>query len=684
MSSSEEKTPFVSSDLLVTIQDLVEATATAKIESLESNNAELQLQINALEERIQTVQGRTLRSLENRVTETESSLLSLDQEGRKSERSQEHQLSRQLTENTFSLIYTLPLNSVAFFGCLLITLFQFCMPLLTLLDQLHLEYPENPFLVPTDVSVTVRLAGFMALIFSVPLYWDLMDSIEKLAGGPPSKSKRFGGATIPKFYFAFSLQFVVGAFFQITIFTLIVQSSTVIGMFLNFAALQFITEVDDIAFALAARGYLGRTMKHCCLELSDHELPMSSRKIFIRRFFYFFITTVLLTGYSFLYYQQQNGAFNCKRLEVQFGDGFISVLPLFSGFYVYEHDIHDGRPIYREETTGRSAFRYCQVGQSGYWVFNYIRDDIQSIDDMCKDWVSRSPYTGTYGILSEDPNHWLVKKFGHEVLEYGIDYFGLHCVDCGADTCNGRCEDNVCVCDEEGQFGSHCQFVESPCEVAEYDHRKSQFSGDFLNDVSSRFQLLIRSDGIPAQAYGRPIYVYVYPDPVYNHRVDVLMFLGRRYFILGLLINESDLVDYLENIHPFYDWILSKKIAMDIFDDDKINFNDKTYNSIWFHDTVMIEYPLFVSESIDLGTESDSFSPIGLTWNLVDASRNDKEFDVLLLGPPVDSVLLCAACSDSIPCMNAGICGSEGNNNTCSCLKGFEGPLCEKNMLEGL
>ena len=64
-----------------------------------------------------------------------------------------------------------------------------------------------------------------------------------------------------KFYFAFTLQLAIGILFLLAIFILIVQSTEVVGMFLNYAALQFITEVDDIAFKLAALGYVGKSMK---------------------------------------------------------------------------------------------------------------------------------------------------------------------------------------------------------------------------------------------------------------------------------------------------------------------------------------------------------------------------------------------------------------------------------------
>lgn len=61
----------------------------------------------------------------------------------------------------------------------------------------------------------------------------------------------------------------MGTLFHISIFTLVVQATTVITMFLDFAALGFIITVDDVAFALAKRGYFTNSIKTYCDEVSD-------------------------------------------------------------------------------------------------------------------------------------------------------------------------------------------------------------------------------------------------------------------------------------------------------------------------------------------------------------------------------------------------------------------------------
>lgn len=373
-----------------------------------------------------------------------------------------------------------------------------------------------------------------------------------------------------KFYFAFVLQLGVGMLYQVAVFILVITSSKVIDLFLNFAALEFITAVDDIAFALALRGYLTASLKKECIDVSKHRLPQKKRGRCLRRIIYFLLSAGQLGMYSLAAVQQRQGKFDCNRLQVQFGDGFDSTLPVFSGFYNYERDYHDHRPIYWDDSK-RSAFRYCTKGESGYWVFNHmIGTSVTSIRDMCDNWVSRSPFTGGFSITDIPPSSWLTKRRSNDKLEFPVDYFSLRCGDCDATNCNGECVNGQCVCNP-GVYGANCQFEEEPCELTNYDHRSHPFSGVGAF-YSSEFELLRKADGQPALAYGRPIYMYSYPaDNQYSELVDILMNFGRRYFMFSMpkdfrneTIEDDDyffnstslgenISDYLEKVHPFYD-----------------------------------------------------------------------------------------------------------------------------------
>lgn len=93
-----------------------------------------------------------------------------------------------LTENVFSLIYTAPVCSAAFWMGIFVSLFQIAMPSLALLDLIVFSDTQNPLQVPSSVSVQVRIIGVMALILAVSQYWDFMEAIFKLERGPPPHS----------------------------------------------------------------------------------------------------------------------------------------------------------------------------------------------------------------------------------------------------------------------------------------------------------------------------------------------------------------------------------------------------------------------------------------------------------------------------------------------------------------
>jgi len=581
-----------------------------------------------------------------------------------------------LTENVFSLIYTAPVDSAAFWMGILVSLFQITMPSLALLDLIVFSSEMNPLQVPNGVSLQVRIIGAMALILGVSQYWDFMEAIEKLEKGPPPSSVyKPPGASHWKFYLAYTLQFTMGSLFHMTIFTLVVQSTTVIGMFLNFAALEFIVLVDDVAFALAKRGYFTNSIKEYCDEVSETVIIRVKGGRVSRRIQIFAIATILLGMYGFILHLEWDGRFDCNRVEVQFGDGFITLLPVFSGIYYYERDFHDERPVFWDKNR-RAAFRYCANGkggifsfaESGYWVFNILSDDITSIDDMCRNYISRSPNTKGYDILEQPANTWLTKHRVEDSVEYNVDYFSIRCADCDPSTCNGECVNYECVCAEKGRFGTHCQFTEQPCEETDFDRRTSPFSGAGLA-YSSDYYLIHKKNGEPAYAYHRPIYYYMNK----NDEIDILMNLGRRYFLFYLnasLIDgfdnftndEAILADYLENIHPFYDWIQPM-------------FLKGQRDSNPFH------VPVFVSDPIDIGTATDNVSPLGLSWARVNQVQlSAKNYvDIFLIGGYIDTVLLCAWCSETSPCLTGGKCDQ---NHTCHCTHGHVGRLCEADCWE--
>ena len=114
----------------------------------------------------------------------------------------------------------------------------------------------------------------------------------------------------------------------------------------------------------------------------------------------------------------------------------------------------------------------------------------------------------------------------------------------------------------------------------------------------------------------------------------------------------EEFADYLQSVHPYFDWIEKKYIHK--------------------QKGIPIFRPSFVSDPIDVGTASDNISPLGLAWTRVDTSPIEKAnvYDIYLAGAGVETVLLCAQCSEATAggCNGRGSCG----NSTCSCNPGTE------------
>ena len=63
-------------------------------------------------------------------------------------------------------------------------------------------------------------------------------------------------AKLQKWVLAGVCQFLAGSSLLVALFILMMQSTEVVSLFLNFAALHFISEIDNIGFAMAKLGLL--------------------------------------------------------------------------------------------------------------------------------------------------------------------------------------------------------------------------------------------------------------------------------------------------------------------------------------------------------------------------------------------------------------------------------------------
>ncbi|KAL3910486.1 MAG: hypothetical protein SGARI_002101, partial [Bacillariaceae sp.] len=531
-------------------------------------------------------------------------------------------LSASLTPNTYSILFVANPKSLAFFFGLVFFVFQVTLASLALVDLLDTSSTNNVMKVPAGVPTYVRVAGYLSVVLAVPLFTDLLDSVERMHEGYDKVvMQQAPHATKCKFIMAYSFQFISGALFQVVIFLLIVQSTTVISMLLNFAALSFITEIDDVAFSLAERGYFSMSIKNTCHVVTELKTP-NTKGPWMRRIFLLVILVTVLAGYTGIYVRQETGSYLCNRLGVQFGDEILSELPLYSGVYFVDKKKRENdRYVYSDEVSGWNLFRYCR--SEGAWVFGYI--DIDSVDDetfnlfvedidnyydlICDpvNWLSKSPSTRSFSILDVKPSDWLTASTEDNLLVYPSEHFVMQCLDCSATTCNslgGTCEydpdlseDQVCVC-YDGFFGNECQFNVNTtvCDSITYDHRFGPFQEGGI-DFATRFDLVVDAEGRFMDFFGKAVYAYTHQENEAGFGwMDVVAYYGRRYFLTEVNWRElfpNATVDtaarmYIEHIRSLreYGWALG--------------FGE--------NETI----PFFVSDPLDLGTGRDKLTPTNL------------------------------------------------------------------------
>lgn len=135
---------------------------------------------------------------------------------------------------------------------------------------------------------------------------------------------------------------------------------------------------------------------------------------------------------------------------------------------------------------------------------------MKGVDDMCENFISRSPETKAYDLLEAPGQAWLTKRELGDSVQYQVDFFQLRCADCQDETCNGQCINDQCVCGP-AQFGVNCQFNQPPCKKTDYDRRTKPFTGVGAF-FSSKFELLTYPDGSVLYSYNRPVYHFVHDD----------------------------------------------------------------------------------------------------------------------------------------------------------------------------
>ncbi|CAB9509428.1 Inherit from bactNOG: outer membrane autotransporter barrel [Seminavis robusta] len=576
----------------------------------------------------------------------------------------------QLPQDSFSLLMTSPLCSISFAAAFMVYAVQVCTFFLMLSNLLEKSSdPGNPLGVPANVTPAVRVTQVILLTITALSQDAIRTGIALFFKGytNPLEAAFSPYLSCFKFVLVNLLRIAEGGCGLVVTFLLVFDSESVIDLLLNFTAVEFISQLDEIFFGLAAQGFLGRHIKEQAGTVKDtkyaahtvmrdpHNPSAGKERRGVRLHLILLVTWLaLMAAWVFLMVNQTNGKYQCQSLTIQFEDDFVSSLGAFSGIYDIDSSksipFQSDRVRYIDRMSGKAVFAYCVNLQA--WTFSFAEDG--DFPDPCTDWVAHADVSKTFDILETQSHDWTVRN--PENQEITIGHFYMKCVDCDqsdewSGECNGHgtCSNAICQCDE-GRYGMRCEFL-APCTRLEMDVRFDGFVDE--REWSRNYELFV-VDGEEIYAYSRPVYVNE-PKP---GQFDVVAFTGRRW-----MATHTDAL-LSANVTAVEDPMERKRRLGKYFSDH--------FHAYWSDFAAT-----FITAPMDIGTEYDSATPVELEWHVAKAKDLAHPHEVQFVDrsvAPLDGVFLCSVChNETNPCLNDGTCV----DGQCECLIGSRGSVCQ-------
>jgi hypothetical protein len=344
-----------------------------------------------------------------------------------------------LPESTHTLLFTEPINSNSFFGAFVIAAMSVLCLLLALMDN---PWGEFRNVIPANVNTAVKVAQYCSIFIALLMEEEIPTALFLLRTIPRQYFKsKLPELKYEKFVCSCLLRIVSGYLFLLNVLLILVQASDVLEIFYDVLALQFLQQLDDIAFSLARMSVLSKSMKEATnkkyfkVEFNKSKLGQSKKISAFLKGVYFLNLVGLLTGMVTVTMRQRVGHYTCNDITVKFPDGelweeavvkspgggyekMILIYPYFNGVYEKEGMLHK-RPVYVEQKKfdGTSfdteapvdallplepklgaRFEYCKSLKA--WIFTHenIRKSERDGSECGDTWLLRSGETEVYDI----------------------------------------------------------------------------------------------------------------------------------------------------------------------------------------------------------------------------------------------------------------------------------------------
>ena len=231
--------------------------------------------------------------------------------------------------------YYLPPDTYSFFACVeycstvfliavLVLVIQLGTLWIFLTDYVDLSYQKNPIEIPGGMKIGVSIAQMIALLISCFSQDEIRASLNVLQLGYHQHKVQVISsiATKPKWYLSAIIRLLLGIFSLIITFILVVHSSTVRDVMLDFAAVTFVSELDNGTFELAKWGYMGRKAKHQALMIEstpvyDSDSKRKSKRQIPRFASFLLMITIYFGFWTFVKTRQMNGHYLDENIFVR-------------------------------------------------------------------------------------------------------------------------------------------------------------------------------------------------------------------------------------------------------------------------------------------------------------------------------------------------------------------------------
>lgn len=325
---------------------------------------------------------------------------------------------------------------------LVVFMLQITFSLLLMLSVVHIDHgtmeendnPDAGFLanfVPSNSKALVKIAQFVSLSTYVLFPDSSVQDTVKVIQYWPKKQRIEKNDPVGFMKLSCTLRCIQATLAIISVFFLVLTSTSVIEVILDFTVMNFVSGFDNVAFTLCESGVFGPNFKKESEDVVKKDLPLCMQHKY-KHFIYWKTMGTIGAVFIFVFaasvaLQESNKFWITKTFRVQFQDE--TELKDYSGCYDITNKHYFRRHVYNSHNTGigNASFGYCKDDHRWH-LFKGNDDDF---DPCNNDELAHSLKTEDFDIATSFEQTWVISSDPYKPLYFFTfdveDDEDLHC-----------------------------------------------------------------------------------------------------------------------------------------------------------------------------------------------------------------------------------------------------------------